>query len=87
MDELDAIQAKKGGLGQREQWVRYPTNLFYAKSFLNSNWTCFNWFWWTLNVKCASIVSVRSIGCRAYMHGRDAFLQAGCGGNGSNVKP
>lgn len=24
MDELDAIQAKKGGLGQREQWVRYP---------------------------------------------------------------
>ena len=44
MDELDAIQAKKGGLGQREQWVRYPTNLFYAKSFLNSNWTCFNWF-------------------------------------------
>ena len=27
MDELDAIQAKKGGLGQREQWVRYPTNL------------------------------------------------------------
>lgn len=44
-------------------------------------------FWWTPNVKFASIVCVRSIGCRAYMHGRDAFLQAGCGGNGSNVKP
>jgi len=71
MDELDAIQAKKGGgLGQREQWVRYlPTNLFYATPFLNSSWTCCNWFWWTPNVKYASFVSVRSIGCR------DAFLQ------------
>lgn len=37
-------------------------------------------------MKFASFVSVRSIGCRA-CNVRDAFLQAGCGGNGSNVKP
>lgn len=64
MDEVDAIQAKKGGSSQREQWVRLPTYLFYSPSCLNSTGHISNGFGGTPIVEFASSVDALSIGCR-----------------------